>query len=60
IVDFHDEIGRHDDDISRFRAQLRSMESDREALQTHYDAYHSLISPLRRVPTEILVAIFVL
>ncbi|KAJ7437973.1 hypothetical protein B0H11DRAFT_1634368, partial [Mycena galericulata] len=53
-----DELARHDGEISRLRAQLEIVESDRAALQAHYIACHSFLAPIRRVPAEILTEIF--
>ncbi|KAJ7491359.1 hypothetical protein B0H11DRAFT_2191369 [Mycena galericulata] len=53
-----DELARHDGEISRLRVQLEIVESDRAALQVHYDACHSFLAPIRRVPAEILTEIF--
>ncbi|KAF8208530.1 hypothetical protein K438DRAFT_1930197 [Mycena galopus ATCC 62051] len=53
-----EELTRYNEEISRLRALLETLESDREALQSCYDAWRSLLAPVRRVPTEILVDIF--
>ncbi|KAJ7433891.1 hypothetical protein B0H11DRAFT_1696169, partial [Mycena galericulata] len=51
-------LTRYEVEISRLRAQLETLKSDRGKLQGYYDACSSLLSPIRRVPSEILVDIF--
>ncbi|KAJ7784854.1 hypothetical protein DFH07DRAFT_975169 [Mycena maculata] len=48
-----DELARYDEEISRLRAK-------RAILQTHYDECHAFPTPIRRLPSEILVKIFAL
>ncbi|KAF8215776.1 hypothetical protein K438DRAFT_1560847, partial [Mycena galopus ATCC 62051] len=61
ISELSRELMRYDDEIARTqRAHLRDMESEREALQTHHDAYLSLLAPIRGVPSEILAEVFAL
>ncbi|KAJ7491770.1 hypothetical protein B0H11DRAFT_2007797 [Mycena galericulata] len=54
----YEELTRHDTEISRLRAQLSGIESDRAALQNYYDNCRALLSPIRRLPSEILAEIF--
>ncbi|KAF8215770.1 hypothetical protein K438DRAFT_1799401 [Mycena galopus ATCC 62051] len=60
ISELSRELMRYDHEIARIRAQLTDMESEREALQTHHDAYLSLLAPIRGVPSEILAEVFAL
>ncbi|KAJ7112278.1 hypothetical protein C8R44DRAFT_632194, partial [Mycena epipterygia] len=62
-----DELARHDEEVSRcekelarLHAHIRSVESDRAALKVHFDSCCSLLSPVRRLPSELLVEIFAL
>ncbi|KAJ7653037.1 hypothetical protein B0H17DRAFT_865281, partial [Mycena rosella] len=54
------EIARYDTEISRVKAQLGRLEADHAALHTHYVTCRGLLSPIRRLPSEILVDIFAL
>ncbi|KAJ7094321.1 hypothetical protein C8R44DRAFT_860439 [Mycena epipterygia] len=47
-------------EILRLRAQLARAKTDRAELQTHYEELRSLLSPIRRLPSEVLVHIFAL
>ncbi|KAJ7487023.1 hypothetical protein FB451DRAFT_1363169 [Mycena latifolia] len=60
ISTYECEISRYENEISRLRAQLARAKSDRAALQSHCDNLVSLLSPIRRLPSEILVQIFAL
>ncbi|KAJ7491705.1 hypothetical protein B0H11DRAFT_2007522 [Mycena galericulata] len=55
-----DELTRLDHEISQLQDndQLRCMKSERVLLDAHYDACLSVLAPIRRVPSEILVDIF--
>ncbi|KAJ7147742.1 hypothetical protein C8R43DRAFT_1010551 [Mycena crocata] len=53
-----EELAQYDDEIVELRAQLRSVEADREVLQQHYNDCHGLVAPVRRLLPEILVQIF--
>ncbi|KAJ7473998.1 hypothetical protein FB451DRAFT_1558270 [Mycena latifolia] len=54
------ELARYDAEIGRLQAQLDRMASERAALESYYELYRSLLSPIRRLPSEILVKIFTL
>ncbi|KAJ7107732.1 hypothetical protein C8R44DRAFT_885139 [Mycena epipterygia] len=42
----------------QLHAPFSAVKADRAARQAHYDECHSLLSPIRRLPSEILVDIF--
>ncbi|KAJ6542869.1 hypothetical protein B0H19DRAFT_885237, partial [Mycena capillaripes] len=52
------ELQRYENEIPRLRAQLARAEADYDALKQHYSDVHSLLAPIRRLPSEILVQIF--
>ncbi|KAK6978202.1 hypothetical protein R3P38DRAFT_2747161 [Favolaschia claudopus] len=52
------ELSRYDAEISRLRAELKILEEDRLELETFHDECYSLLSPIRRLPPEILSHIF--
>ncbi|KAJ6597562.1 hypothetical protein DFH09DRAFT_1132159 [Mycena vulgaris] len=54
------EVARYDTEISRLKAELSKLEADRAALHGHCDGCRGLLSPIRRLPSEILVEIFAL
>ncbi|KAJ6456678.1 hypothetical protein C8R45DRAFT_1034036 [Mycena sanguinolenta] len=67
LTQYDDERARYDEEIARLRAVLSAVESERTtllaeraALQAYYDDCRglSLRSPVRRLPVEILLAIF--
>ncbi|KAF7335252.1 F-box domain-containing protein [Mycena sanguinolenta] len=60
LVRYDDEISRWEDEISRIRPRLRQVESERTALNDYLVDCRSLLAPIRRMPTEVLVAIFAL
>ncbi|KAJ6517308.1 hypothetical protein C8R47DRAFT_251433 [Mycena vitilis] len=45
-------------ELPRLRAELAKAEADYTALKNHSGAIHSLLAPIRRLPSEILVHIF--
>ncbi|KAJ7474013.1 hypothetical protein FB451DRAFT_1247628 [Mycena latifolia] len=55
-----DELERYDAEIARLQAQLDRIASERAALESYYEDCRSLLSPIRRLPSEILVKIFTL
>ncbi|KAJ7491726.1 hypothetical protein B0H11DRAFT_2191192 [Mycena galericulata] len=60
ISAFSDELAGLDQQISQLQdsTHLGGMESDRRILYSHYTACLSVLAPIRRVPSEILVEIF--
>ncbi|KAJ7474007.1 hypothetical protein FB451DRAFT_1466459 [Mycena latifolia] len=60
VAALSDELERYDADIARLQAQLDRVASERAALQSYYEDCGSLLSPIRRLPSEILVKIFTL
>ncbi|KAJ6568627.1 hypothetical protein B0H19DRAFT_862111, partial [Mycena capillaripes] len=55
-----DELARYDAEIARLQAQLRGTENEHLALQSYYDECRCVLSPVRRLPPEILADIFAL
>ncbi|KAJ7473987.1 hypothetical protein FB451DRAFT_1367038 [Mycena latifolia] len=55
-----DELARYDAEIRRLQAQLERVTSERAALESFYEDCRSLMSPILRLPSEILVQIFAL
>ncbi|KAJ7434827.1 hypothetical protein B0H11DRAFT_2116223, partial [Mycena galericulata] len=53
-----DELSRYDDEISRPKTQLSTLTADRAALDAYHNDCSSLLSPIRRLPSELLVEIF--
>ncbi|KAJ7265287.1 hypothetical protein C8J57DRAFT_1006678, partial [Mycena rebaudengoi] len=51
-------LTQYDIELARLRAQFNGVVARRAALQEHYDRYASLLAPIRRLPSEILVEIF--
>ncbi|KAK6969488.1 hypothetical protein R3P38DRAFT_3500852 [Favolaschia claudopus] len=54
------EIARYDAEIARGLGDLPSLKQARESLQSYHDDCLSLLSPVRRLPLEILTEIFAL
>ncbi|KAK1231246.1 hypothetical protein PQX77_005651 [Marasmius sp. AFHP31] len=52
------EIKGYQTEISRLKTLIYSLESKRDALKKNADRYQSLLSPIRRMPPEILLSIF--
>ncbi|KAK7012406.1 hypothetical protein R3P38DRAFT_2490250, partial [Favolaschia claudopus] len=52
------ELARYDTEISRLTAELEALKEDRAGIQDFYDECSSIISPVRRLPPEILTQIF--
>ncbi|KAJ7641050.1 hypothetical protein FB45DRAFT_352212 [Roridomyces roridus] len=58
-----DELGRYDDEISRCENDISApgdVASERAKLEDHLSKCRSLLSPIRRMPPEVLTAIFAL
>ncbi|KAJ7617649.1 hypothetical protein DFH06DRAFT_1483478 [Mycena polygramma] len=60
LPSFVSDITRYDTEIEVLQAALGRLISERDRLTEYSAAYHSLFSPVRRLPTEILVEIFTL
>ncbi|KAJ7696701.1 hypothetical protein B0H17DRAFT_1052770 [Mycena rosella] len=65
VAALSDELARYDAEISSYenevprpRARLAKAQAERGELQSHYDDLRSLLSPVRRLPSEILAGIF--
>ncbi|KAJ7641061.1 hypothetical protein FB45DRAFT_862325 [Roridomyces roridus] len=65
IFALSDELRRYDDEISRCEndfstppAWIHDVASERAQLQEHLSKYRSLLSPIRRMPPELLAGIF--
>ncbi|KAJ6606218.1 hypothetical protein DFH09DRAFT_1353414 [Mycena vulgaris] len=52
------EIACYEVEISRLRAQLKTVEADHATLLAQYSDCRGLLAPIRRLPSEILVEIF--
>ncbi|KAJ7895341.1 hypothetical protein B0H13DRAFT_2276277 [Mycena leptocephala] len=53
-----DELARHENEILRLRTQLEETEANYAILKEHYGGVRSLLAPIRRLPSEVLVQIF--
>ncbi|TRM57537.1 hypothetical protein BD626DRAFT_586564 [Schizophyllum amplum] len=58
IAVYDSDIGLYDDEITELERVMRVLKSKRGELQRVADANRSLISPIRRLPVEILTTIF--
>lgn len=58
ISDLHSTITTVDDEINRLRASLASLEGYRTDLHEHLTLRRAVLSPIRRLPAEILGEIF--
>ncbi|KAJ7038786.1 hypothetical protein C8F04DRAFT_348604 [Mycena alexandri] len=52
------ELARYDMEIARVQKKLDQLVVDRASFQTRHSDYTSLLAPIRRLPSEILVEIF--
>ncbi|KAJ7093804.1 hypothetical protein C8R44DRAFT_953125 [Mycena epipterygia] len=53
-----EELARCDGRVLRYKNKLEQVKANRAALKAHYDELRSLLSPIRRLPSEVLVLIF--
>ncbi|KAJ7265366.1 hypothetical protein B0H12DRAFT_974405, partial [Mycena haematopus] len=60
LLRYDDEISRCEDEILKLRTHMRRVESERAALKDYLVDCRGLLAPIRRMPTEVLVAIFAL
>ncbi|KAJ6551161.1 hypothetical protein B0H19DRAFT_893855, partial [Mycena capillaripes] len=51
-------LGRYDAEIERLQNALDLLPVERAALASHFEACRGVFSPIRRLPTELLVQIF--
>ncbi|KAJ7926204.1 hypothetical protein B0H13DRAFT_1466506, partial [Mycena leptocephala] len=58
ISTFTTTLGRYDSEIQKLQETLQMMLSDRTKLQKYVDGWRSAVSPVRRLPPEILCEIF--
>ena len=52
-------LSKINDEIERMEATLEEMKRQRDELSQHIDQYRALTSPIRRLPQEILLEIFI-
>ncbi|KAK1225306.1 hypothetical protein PQX77_011724 [Marasmius sp. AFHP31] len=52
------ELERYDEEIERVRGTLERLQQERERLQREVDGNRGLLSPVRRLPSELLQSIF--
>ncbi|KAL0066175.1 hypothetical protein AAF712_006800 [Marasmius tenuissimus] len=57
LLDAEQEIQRHDAEINRLRTAIHLLETKKLGLKKSMDRCHSLLSPVHRLPTEILTEI---
>lgn len=58
ITEARAELLQYDSHIARLRATLTQLENERVRLQDFISHHETLLSPIRRVPTEVLTLIF--
>ncbi|KAK7041715.1 hypothetical protein VNI00_009004 [Paramarasmius palmivorus] len=58
LLDAENEMKEYQLEISRLKASVLLLENKREGLRKKMDHYRSLLSPIHRMPTEILARIF--
>ncbi|EEB92735.1 hypothetical protein MPER_08712, partial [Moniliophthora perniciosa FA553] len=58
LLDAEKELNDYDVEISRLRTAILALESRREGVKRMMDKYRSLLSPIHRMPPEILKTIF--
>ncbi|KAJ7653783.1 hypothetical protein B0H17DRAFT_993610, partial [Mycena rosella] len=51
-------LSRHDEEISRLRTRIEQREKERTALRNDLSLHTAIISPMRRMPYELLAEIF--
>ncbi|KAK1219058.1 hypothetical protein PQX77_018234 [Marasmius sp. AFHP31] len=60
LLDAEQEIQRNDAEINRLRTAIHLLEIKKSGLKKSMDRCHSLLSPVHRLPTEILMEIFII
>ncbi|KAK7041716.1 hypothetical protein VNI00_009005 [Paramarasmius palmivorus] len=58
LLDAENESRRYQLEINQLKASILSLENKQEGLKQKMDHYRALLSPIHRVPTEILARIF--
>ncbi|KAK0234216.1 hypothetical protein IW262DRAFT_139803 [Armillaria fumosa] len=58
LTDMSDEMARLNSEMERVKSLMEEIEKDRELLQARIERYTALISPVRRLPPEIVSEIF--
>ncbi|KAJ6535792.1 hypothetical protein DFH09DRAFT_881463, partial [Mycena vulgaris] len=58
IAEAPSELSRCDGQIERLEKALARVRSERASLEFYTDGYRTVLSPARRLPTELLVDIF--
>ncbi|KAG7089958.1 hypothetical protein E1B28_011583 [Marasmius oreades] len=58
IEEAESEHGRYTGEIDRLRSIMKKLERERAYLQRYIDEYRTLLSPIRKLPPEILTEIF--
>ncbi|KAJ7459426.1 hypothetical protein B0H11DRAFT_2059545 [Mycena galericulata] len=58
LASYDEQIMRWETEILRLRARLIKAKADRAELSAHHDDLCSLLAPIRRLPSEVLVEIF--
>ncbi|KAJ7438938.1 hypothetical protein B0H11DRAFT_2103462 [Mycena galericulata] len=53
-----EQLARYDDEVARLKDRMNALLVDRSILQRQYNGCHSLLAPIRRLPSEILGEIF--
>ncbi|KZP14985.1 hypothetical protein FIBSPDRAFT_751003, partial [Athelia psychrophila] len=53
------DIGDVDEELSQMRVAFQRLQEKRQALQDYAEAHRGFVSPLRRLPAEILSQIFI-
>ncbi|KAJ7887436.1 hypothetical protein B0H13DRAFT_1521497, partial [Mycena leptocephala] len=52
------ELGCYDEEISRLQNQISALIKERTSLASHLEACQCVLSPVRRLPVELLAKIF--
>ncbi|KIK61402.1 hypothetical protein GYMLUDRAFT_582284 [Collybiopsis luxurians FD-317 M1] len=59
VLSVQDDLGWYDDEICRLESQLLQLKSRRERARKSQQSLRSLLSPIHRLPNELLIRIFV-
>ncbi|KAJ7146922.1 hypothetical protein C8R44DRAFT_552905, partial [Mycena epipterygia] len=58
IAESPDELARYDSEIQQLQDRLDGLRSERATLESYANGCRSVLSPVRRLPAELLVDIF--
>lgn len=58
LQEAHDDIGRLDRKVARLLAAAKEVQEERDAFQRSIDPYTAIVSPIRRIPPEVIMMIF--